>query len=74
MKFDYVPKEQWDDEYNMFLENFSEEDKSFIENISEKEQPTDEDILLIDKILDDISTTTVTAKIRNWIIKSKRYS
>lgn len=64
LKFDYVPKEQWDDEYNMFLENFSEEDKSFIENISEKEQPTDEDILLIDKILDDISTTTVTAKIR----------
>ena len=64
LKFDYVPKEQWDDEYNMFLENFNEEDKSFIENISEKEQPTDEDILLIDKILDDISTTTVTAKIR----------
>jgi adenine-specific DNA-methyltransferase len=64
LKFDYVPKEQWDDEYNIFLENFNEENKSFIESISEKDQPSDEDIKLIDKILDNITTTTVTAKVR----------
>lgn len=64
LKFDYVPKEQWDDEYNIFLENFNEADKSFIESISDKDQPSDEDIALIDKILDDITTSTVTAKIR----------
>lgn len=56
---DYVPKDEWDKEYNIYLENFSRRDKNLIENISTKHTIEDDDILFIDSILAKIQLVSV---------------
>jgi adenine-specific DNA-methyltransferase len=72
LKFDYIPKEQWDDEYNIFLGNFTEENKYIIQNLSEKSEPTVSDLEIIDSILNKVITTTVTSKLREYGINNQK--
>ena len=47
---DPIPKDQWDTEYDIFLENFTKEDKELIDNCKAQEIITDKDIVLLDDI------------------------
>ncbi|MFI3211530.1 MAG: site-specific DNA-methyltransferase [Peptostreptococcaceae bacterium] len=66
-----LKKELWDEEYNIFLENFSREDKKIIDDVSNLEEKTDESLHLIDNILSKIETKSVKAKLQEFnILKS----
>jgi len=66
-----IPKENWDNEYNIFLENFTKDDKKFINTISQKENITKDDIEKLDKIAQNISMINVTKKIKDLKIVAK---
>jgi len=57
-------KLNWDNEYNIYLENFSEKDKEIIDEIISKEFSNEEDVEKIDKILSKIKITGVDKKIK----------
>lgn len=46
---DKIPKEIWDNEYNIFLNNFTKEDKEQIDIVNSKKCVTEEDIEFLDK-------------------------
>jgi adenine-specific DNA-methyltransferase len=56
--FDPIPKAEWDNEYNIFLENFTKENKVFIDNSSQ------DDIVEIDEILTKIEKKSVVSKLQ----------
>jgi len=59
-----IEKQEWDDEYNIFLNNFSREDKEFIDEIISKEDKTSEDVKKIDKILRKVQVASVDKEIK----------
>ncbi len=61
LHLDKIPKESWDDEYNIFLEKFTKKDKELIDTISQKESILDKDIKTVDKI----------SKIYQWLMLVK---
>ncbi|MGZ5208603.1 MAG: DNA methyltransferase, partial [Sulfuricurvum sp.] len=69
--FDQIPKERWDNEYNIFLENFSEQDKEKIELISEKVILEDYDIEELDNLVQKIELISLTKKIKELKISKK---
>ncbi len=66
-----IPKEAWDNEYNIFLENFTKEDKKVIDNISQQEDITLNDIKKADKIVENIKMISVNSKIKDLKIIAK---
>ena len=57
-----IPKETWDNEYNIMLENFTKEDKKVIDNISHQENISIDDIKKADDIVKNINMTSVNSK------------
>lgn len=68
---DKIPKEAWDSEYNIFLENFTKEDKEIIDTISQKENITLDDIKRADEIVENINITSVNGKLKELKITAK---
>ena len=60
LEFDFIKKSDWDNEYNIFLENFTLEDKKKIDEISQKKEITDKDLSLIDnKVLKKVKISSL---------------
>lgn len=71
--FDPIKKEDWDNEYNLFLENFTEDDKSIIEEISLKENLTIEELTILDtETLNKVQIIGVNSKITELGITDKK--
>ncbi|MCA9495720.1 MAG: site-specific DNA-methyltransferase, partial [Nanoarchaeota archaeon] len=69
--FDKISKGKWDNEYNIFLKNFSKEDKIKIEEVSNKENITEEDIIVLDKIAERIKIESVSNILKSERIEKK---
>jgi len=69
LKIKPIPKESWDTEYNIFLENFTESDKILIDEIQSKELISDADILSLDKMIEKVKLQSVSEVIKNLKIK-----
>ena len=67
-----INKDEWDNEYNIFLENFTKEDKETIDRIGIKLDKTEDDILLVDKILSLVKTKSVTEKMKELNVKKDK--
>ncbi len=66
-----IPKETWDNEYNILLENFTKEDKKVIDNISHQENISIDDIKKADDIVKNINMTSVNSKLKDLKITVK---
>ncbi|MBE2930324.1 site-specific DNA-methyltransferase [Anoxybacillus flavithermus] len=69
LNVELIPKSEWDNEYNLFLDNFSREDRAIIDEISNKEEKSDDDIRTIDEICSKIQLISVSEKIKSLGIK-----
>ena len=69
--FDPIEKDEWDTEYNIFIDNFSKEQRNLISEISIKENITDGDIETIDRVLSRIELNNLSPKIKEMNIKNK---
>lgn len=67
--FDKISKTVWDNEYNIFWDNFSKKDKEFIDEVGLKEIIDDDDICSVDKILKGVEKKSVASKIIELKIK-----
>lgn len=70
--FEKIPKDKWDSEYNIFLENFTKKDKLIIDSISEKEKILDEDIEQLDLIAKNIEMVSVSKKLKDFKVDAKK--
>jgi adenine-specific DNA-methyltransferase len=59
-----IAKNDWDSEYNIFLENFTKDEKNKITEIINSDTKNDSDISFIDNILSKVSTSNLSSKIR----------
>ena len=66
-----IEKQKWDDEYNIFLENFSIEDKRFIDELALKENKTSKDLKKIDKILSKVKSINIDKEVKKIGISGK---
>jgi adenine-specific DNA-methyltransferase len=65
LRFDPIKKIEWDNEYNIFIDNFSKEDRDAINQIAAKEAITNKDLEFLDNgILKNIKLLPVTRKIK----------
>ncbi|WLF72356.1 MULTISPECIES: site-specific DNA-methyltransferase [Acinetobacter] len=67
--FDKIEKDNWDKEYNIYLENFSLEEKKIINEMSERENISDDDISILDEIVSKISLLSVSEKFNSLNLK-----
>lgn len=72
LHFDPIKKDEWDDEYNIFLDNFKEKDKLYIEMLNEQDEIFKEDIDNLDQILKNITIESVSSKVRALNISDKK--
>lgn len=71
LNFDYIKKDKWDDEYNLFLDNFTKEDRDVISNYMSFDWPLDNKaIKIVDDILSHVQLTSVNKKISEFKVKS----
>lgn len=69
LDIELIKKEEWDNEYNLFINNFSKSDRRFIdENCENPDQNT---VNKIDKILKNIELQSVKQKIKDLNIDKK---
>lgn len=61
----YVAKEEWDKEYNIFIDSFTKDDRAVIDAISEKDDTTEEDLIKADLILKKVNLTTISEAVKN---------
>jgi len=71
LNFDMLPKQDWDEEYRILLENFTKEDKKLIDEISIKDEITNHDIEVLDLIAKNIQKKSVKEKLKELKITSK---
>ncbi|MDR0326665.1 MAG: site-specific DNA-methyltransferase [Planctomycetaceae bacterium] len=64
IRLDPVPKEKWDKEYNLYLEEFSREDKDMIDVIASKEIIEDSDMEKLDALAANLRTASLVEKAR----------
>lgn len=69
--FDKISKTEWDNEYNIFWDNFTKKDKELIDLISDKEDISLEDLKTVDIILNKVEKNTVNNKIKELKVKDK---
>ena len=69
--FDKIRKTEWDNEYNIFWDNFSKKDKEVIDLISSKDIIEEDDIRAVDNILNRIKKNSVSSKIKELNIKER---
>lgn len=73
LHFDSIKKEDWDDEYNLFLNNFEKEHKDYIEQLSENEEILESEINHLDnEILKNIEFSSVALKLKELNITDKK--
>ena len=65
------PKDNWDSEYKIFLENFTKEDYLFIREVEENKNRTLDDIARIDSILSKVNMINVNNAIKDHGIDEK---
>lgn len=71
IKLDPVPKDKWDTEYNIFLENFSREDKQKIDDVSSSESISDSDLHELDIIAQKVQLSSVAQKVKELGLTGK---
>ena len=72
LRFDPIKKTKWDNEYNIFIDNFSKKDREKINFISTKDEININDINYLDTaILSKINLISVSQAIRNAGIKDE---
>ncbi|EMM5119941.1 site-specific DNA-methyltransferase [Providencia stuartii] len=71
LKLDPIPKEKWDSEYNIFLDNFSREDKSFIDEKSQQEEVSEKDLSQLDELASRIKLRSVADVVKELDLKGK---
>lgn len=59
-----VQKKEWDNEYNIFIENFTKKDKEMIDNIIELDERTNKHLNIVDKILENVELKAVNTKLK----------
>lgn len=69
---DKIPKESWDNEYNIFLDNFTKEDKLNIDLISQQDNISEQDIQSVDNIAEKIILSSVSIKLKELNITSEK--
>lgn len=69
---DRIPKENWDNEYNIFLDNFTKEDKLNIDLISQQDNISEQDIQIVDNIAEKIILSSVSIKLKELNITSEK--
>ncbi len=70
LRFDPIKKAEWDNEYNIFIDNFSKEDREKINQLSAKEMITDDDLIQLDHtILSKIKLKTVSQALKETRLK-----
>ena len=57
--FDNISKENWDSEYNIYLENFTKEERNYIDEIAEQEDIENEILIKLDKIVSKVNLKSV---------------
>jgi len=73
LRFDPIKKAKWDNEYNIFIDNFSKKDRDFINKTSAKEKLEDSDLDYLDKeILSKIKLISVSQAIKKVAIKKEK--
>lgn len=68
--FKNIKKEEWDNEYNIFLENFTKEERALISDIAAKEKIDSNDIFIVDRVLKKIKLKTLPSKLKEVGIKN----
>lgn len=71
LSFDNIPKESWDSEYNIFLENFNRDFKNEINIYSDSGHVSLEEIEKFDQIISQVKIKTVAEKLRELEITTK---
>lgn len=71
LKLDPIPKDKWDPEYNIFLDNFSREDKSFIDEKSQQEEVSEKDLSQLDELASRIKLRSVADVVKELDLKGK---
>lgn len=71
INLDPIPKEEWDNEYSIFLENFSKSDKSLIDEFSLKEDLSENDIEKLDNLIKKIKLSSVSSILKSNGINKK---
>lgn len=71
LHFDPLPKEEWDNEYNLFVENFTREDKNLIDTIGSNNEITNEEIAMLDEIAQRMQLTSLNEKLKEFNVPSK---
>jgi len=64
LHFDQIKKDSWDDEYNIFLDNFLKKDKEFIDSLSENKILKENDVVDLDNVLKKIIIISLSNKIK----------
>jgi adenine-specific DNA-methyltransferase len=66
-----IPKDSWDSEYNIFLDNFDKEDRDLIYEISDKDEISEGDIKRLDYLAQKINLVSVSDMARKLSISNK---
>jgi adenine-specific DNA-methyltransferase len=67
-----IPKEKWDAEYNILLENFTSEDRQALQKVLEKDDITEDDVLELDKQVSQIKLGSVAQEMKRLGIIDKK--
>lgn len=65
-----IPKDSWDSEYNIFLDNFNKEDRDLVYEISDKDEISEDDINRLDALAQKISLVSVSDMARQLSISN----
>ncbi len=70
--FKQIAKEAWDNEYNIYIDNFTKEDRSTIDEISDKDEVDENDIKTIDSILSKVTLKSLASELKEAGVKNEK--
>ena len=70
--FPKIPKDKWDDEYKILIDNLTRENLRIIKTIRDDEKRTQKDIEIVDKILSKIEFSSIEECFKKKGIKDKK--
>jgi adenine-specific DNA-methyltransferase len=65
----YIKKEEWDKEYNIFIDNFTKNQRQIIDDISDKNEISDIDLSIVDSLLNGVSLRSIVSVLKELEIK-----
>ncbi len=71
LKLDPIPKEKWDTEYNIFLENFTRKDKQLIDQTAQLKEISEADISQLDSLASRVTLKSVAKVSQELGLKEK---